>query len=268
MVFFFPDSVWPFIFHKHIDNYGLGDNPLAWIFYNKMSSKKAFKRKAFMQLKTTGHTSSYRLGIKGISKILVIGNKAGAGHTHMDKGSFIYEYGGETFLMDPGICPYDNPISLELKAPDRHNMLVPFGGESISRPQNPLMCEVIPKAYGDEKIFSANIDLTETWTVSYLKWIRKIDSPDPETLVVKDEYSLKHGDGVCMVFNSPLDINESGRQIFINGKSGRLVIDIPEDCTAKIDNLPHPVITHNRLRIFKNGKQGVIAVNMKMEPLL
>lgn len=268
MAFFLPNSVWPEIFQKHIDNYGLGNNPLAWLLYNKMQRNSKKKRRALIRLNITGHVSSLRKGIAGDTKILVIGNKAGAGHTHYDKGSFVYEYGGETFLMDPGICSYDNPISWELKFPDRHNMLIPIGGTEITSPENPLMCDVIPIALGNDKNFSASIDLSKTWTKGFLKWKREINSPDPETLIVKDEYLLAQGEGVSMNFSSPLDIRADEKYAYIKGEKGLLVIDIPDRCTVKIDSLPHPVMTQNRLQIFKEGKKGEITVNMRMKQLI
>ena len=268
MAYFLPDSVWPEIFFKHVGNFGLGDNPLAWLLFNKISNDCNQQRKAFIQLSTTGHAASVRNGKAGVSKILVIGNKAGAGHTHMDKGSFVYEYGGETFLMDPGICAYDNPISWELKLPERHNMLLPLGGSEIHNPENPLMCDVIPDAYGDDKDFMCKIDLSMTWPKSYEKWIRTIQSPNPETLIMEDEYKLVQGKGVAMTLNSPLEIAVIEKQVLIKGRNDCLTIDIPEDCTFKIEKLPHPDLTHNRLSIIKNGKQGIMTVKMTMGPQL
>ncbi len=265
MAYFFPNSVWPDIFYKHIDNFGLGDNPLSWLFYNKVQRKSTYKRRAFLKLSITGHVASYRKGKKGISKILVVGNKAGADHTHMDKGSFVYEYGGETFLMDPGICSYDNPISWDLKSPERHNMLIPMGRTELSKPKNPLMCDVIPEAYGDEESFTARTNLSETWVDSFERWVRTIDSPNSETVIIKDEYILRQGEGVQMVLNSPLEISKTSKFVFITGKNTRLEIEIPDDCSTEIDKLKHPVTKHNRLKIIKKGTKGKICIKMVMK---
>ena len=48
--------------------------------------------------------------------------KAGAGHNHEDKGSFVLEFAGETFAMDPGTCDYSNPLAEILSHCERHNM--------------------------------------------------------------------------------------------------------------------------------------------------
>ena len=55
--------------------------------------------------------------------------------------------------------------------------------------------------------------------------------------------------------------------ILIIGKNERLVIDVPDKCTVKIEKLPHPVTPHNRVSIMKSGKQGSIRINMNMESL-
>ncbi len=60
-------------------------------------------------------------------KLFIMGNKAGAGDAHEDKGSFVLEYAGDTFAMDPGTCDYAHPLSLTLKTCQRHNMLLPTG---------------------------------------------------------------------------------------------------------------------------------------------
>lgn len=264
MAYFFPDSVWPDVYRKHIKNNGLGNNPLVWIFDGGIS-KKEIIRQPFIKMNTTGYVASLRKTEKGYAKIFIPGNKAGSGHTHCDKGSFVFEYNGEAFLMDPGVCSYDNPLSLELKSPERHNMLIPYGADEIPLPENPLMSDVIPIASGDEKHFRAEIDLTEGWKGWYKHWKRSIISPNVNEINVVDNYIIEKGKGVAMVLNSSLAVDiKSGRAV-ITGKSGRLIIDIPDECIAEVESLSHPDITHNRLMIYKEGVSGELRISMRME---
>ena len=261
MSYFFPNSVWPEIYYKHLKLYGMGDNPMVWILDEKIKNSN-YKKRNLVKLPITGHVSSYRKAKKGYSKIFVAGNKAGAGHTHADKGSFIFEYNGEMYLMDSGICYYDNPISLEMKYPDRHNMLVPYGTDENPCPDNPIMTDIIPVASGDDIFFKSKTKLSSGWEKWYENWERQIDSPTPEEITIIDEYSLIRGKGVAMMLNSALDISHENNQAIIHGKKGKLVIEIPDDCTIKIEKLINPVSPQNRLMIIKKSMKGILSIKM------
>ncbi|MCK5811627.1 MAG: heparinase II/III family protein [Clostridiales bacterium] len=263
MTYFFPESVWPDIYYKHLKLYGMGDNPIVWILNDKIS-KSNYKKKNFLKLPVTGHVSSYRKAKKGYSRIFVPGNKAGAGHTHADKGSFVFEYNGEMYLMDSGICNYDNPISLDMKFPDRHNMLIPYGTNEIPYPDNPLMNDIIPIAFGNDISFNAKLKLSPGWGKWYKNWERQINSPSPEEIIITDTYSLKQGEGVSMMLNSSLEISSLEKKAIISGKKGNLIIEIPDDCSMKIEKLPNPISPHNRLTIFKKGMEGILNIKMHM----
>ena len=83
-------------------------------------------------------------------KLLVMGNRAGAGHTHEDKGSFVLEFAGHTFALDPGTCDYSDPHVGLLKNCERHSMLVPAGADARPHPESPIPVDVTPHAEGDE----------------------------------------------------------------------------------------------------------------------
>ncbi len=265
MAYFFPDSVWPDVYRKHVKNNGMGDSPIIRILDDKIK-KKDIKRRNFILMEVTGHAISYRKTSNGYSKIFVLGNKAGAGHTHMDKGSFVYEYEGETFLMDPGICSYDDPISLELKAPDRHNMLVPYGSDKTPYPENPLMKDLIPEASGDNVSFNATMDLSPGWKGWYKEWIRQIKSTGPGEIEIIDKYYIEKGEGVSFMLNTSLDISPFGDSaVKIEGKYGTLSVEIPKECTYKIEELNNPKTRHYRLAIYKIGRKGILNIKMHME---
>ncbi len=263
MTYFFPNSVWPDIYYKHLKLYGMGDNPMVWILNEKIK-KGNYKKRNLVKLPITGHVSSYRKAKKGYSRIFVPGNKSGAGHTHADKGSFVFEYNGEMYLMDPGICYYDNPISLDMKYPDRHNMLVPYGTDEIPCPDNPIMSDIIPITSGDDVFFKAKTNLTPGWELWYENWERQINSKTPEEITIIDKYTLVKGKGVAMMLNSAMEIKHKNKQAIIIGKKGKLIIDIPDDCIVEIEKLPNPISPQNRLMIIKEGKQGILRINMYM----
>lgn len=69
--------------------------------------------------------------------------------------------------MDPGSCSYDNPISWELKGPDRHNMLVSVSEDEIPCPDNPLMADIIPMVFGNDREFDSMLNLSAVWVEWY-----------------------------------------------------------------------------------------------------
>lgn len=265
MAYYFKDSVWPDVFKKHVENYGLGKNPIVWVLSEMITGSDNFTRSSFINMEVTGHTVSLRKTKNGYAKILIPGNKAGAGHSHYDKGSFVFEYEGDIFLMDPGICKYDNPLSFELKYPERHNMLVPVSYDEIPLPENPLMNDMIPKATGNEYSFKAEMDLTLGWNGWYKTWKRSIISPSPEELFISDIYELEKGEGVNMILNSPFEIELESGSAVINGRTGRLIISLPAGCHARVESLEHPDTVHNRLMIYKESVSGILEIKMRMD---
>ena len=221
---------------------------------------------AFVALPDMGPLASTRVLGSEIVKILVMGGRAGATHTHEDKGSFALEFAGETFAMDPGICDYKDPIHLQYKYCQRHNMLVPVVEGDRPRPQSPLAADVKPTGSGDETRFHASIDATPGWDGFYTKWTRTWDSPSPDSLTIRDDYALAKGDAVEFYWQTQLPATIDGNTITITGKRGVVTLSFPEDCTARIDTLPMAdSAQQTRIAIRREGKSGRIDVTVRLE---
>lgn len=220
---------------------------------------------AYIALPDTGYIASTRRLGEHIVKLFIMGHKAGADHTHEDKGSFVLEFAGQTFATDLGICDYDDPISAIYKHCQRHNMLVPVGLQERAHPQRPLPVDVKPTGYGNEKTFHARIDATPGWKKYYRKWICSWDSPSPDTLTIRDEYALSGGKAVEFYWQTKLPVLQKDRTIIIEGKQGRASLNIPPDCTVRIDRLPLAEgQQHNRITFNKPGSQGFLEVKIHL----
>jgi hypothetical protein len=57
---------------------------------------------AYIELPEIGYIASTRSLGSELVKVFIMGNKANAGHTHEDKGSFVLEFAGRTFAADLG----------------------------------------------------------------------------------------------------------------------------------------------------------------------
>ena len=213
---------------------------------------------AYIELPEIGYIASTRsLGDECV-KVFIMGNKANAGHTHEDKGSFVLEFAGQTFAADLGICDYDDPIHAVYKQCQRHNMLVPVGMAERAAPLNPLPFDVRPTGKGDERAFRAQIDATPGWEGYYTKWVRTWDSPSPDVLTIRDEYEPAKATRPSST-GRPACRSWTDRVVTIRGDKGLATISVPPDCTVRIDRLPLAQgAEHTRIAIRKPAPSGTL----------
>ncbi len=223
----------------------------------------------FVTLPENGITASTRKVGDFLSKLVVIGGPARAGHNHEDRGSFVLEFAGETFAADPGGMNYSDPMVQMLKYAQSHNMLVPFV-RSSDRPaaQNPASVAVIPAASGDATSFHATIDPAVLWPGFYQKWVRTFTSPTAGEITIIDEYALSKGDGVDFLWHTPLPVRKDNGQVIITGTRGRAIITPPVGSTVEITpsrKLGMREIATIRFR--REAKSGSLEAKVHLEPI-
>jgi len=264
-----PESAWVEMYRKSVDRAGgMPETVLAWQLSREIPATGK-PLPTFVYLPEMGvMASTRRLGDEMV-KLLIMGNRAGAGHTHEDKGSFVLEFAGDTFALDPGTCDYSHPLSLTLKQCQRHNMLVPVGMPERPHPTNPLPADVKPHGSGDESSFRAEINATPGWETYYRRWRRSWDSPTPDTLVIRDEYELAQGDAVEFYWHTKLPVTVAGQTITISGRRGRATLTAPADCTVRVEELPLLDGEIQRRSAFRReGRAGQIEVRARLKPAL
>jgi len=254
-----PRSQWVTMFRKSLGRTGGMPSALLAFVLEPSIPKKGPPPRAFTSLPELGVISSVRrLGHETV-KILIMGNRAGAGHTHEDKGSFVLEFAGETFAMDPGTCDYSNPLAEILKNCERHNMLVPSGCVDRPHPECPLPVDVKPRGRGNGTTFHASIDAAPGWSGYYRKWTRRWNSSHPDTLIIRDEYELATGDAVEFYWNTQREVQVAGNVVTLTGKRGVVTIEAPQDCTIRVDELTLPGgAIQRRIAVRKDGTAGTI----------
>ncbi len=186
-------------------------------------------------LPETGYTSSARKSGEKWNKIIVMGgNKESTSHNDQDRGSFILEYGGDAFAVDPGGLLYADAEAINMKLAKNHNMLVPvIDNGSIPIPTNSLN-SVIPISNGNEKTFDSSFSPGVLWPEYYNYWKRSINSPDPRSYTITDDYSLKNGIGVDFFWQTPLPVEVKAEKVFIKGKNSTANITVPKGCKVEI----------------------------------
>jgi hypothetical protein len=189
----------------------------------------------FILLPDNGIAASTRKSGDLLTKLLVIGGPAKAGHNHEDRGSFVLEFAGETFAADPGGMTYSDAMAQTMKHAQNHNMLVPVvKSGSRAAAKNPASVAVIPEATGDDTAFSATINGGVLWPDFYKSWKRSFSSPSAGEITIKDDYELSKGDGVEFLWHTPLPVKTENSQVIITGARGRAIITPPAGTTVEI----------------------------------
>ena len=288
LAWFMPDSHWVTAFRNSLRRSGGRPNTaLAHSLMRGIPAQGPALR-PFLAMPNIGMMCSQRELAGEKVKLFLMGNQAGASHTHEDKGSFVLEFAGDSFSMDFGSMDYSNPMAELLKHAQRHTMLVPDapGGER-PRPSNPIMADLRHRGEGDAVRFHAELDLTPGWEGWYRRWFRTWDSPTPAELTIADEWEIARGEGVVFYWTTPLPmaLDAAKREVVITGRRGRATLTYPADCVATIEQLPLlnsaqrainvqrremlPFLldlgdTQPRLAIAQRGKKGRLEVRVKL----
>ena len=249
-----PDSAWTSVYRRRLERSGIIPG-VQEIMRDAKIPATGPPPSAFIFLEEMRLASSHRNTPAGPVKIVVLGNRPNAGHTHEDKGSFIIEAANQTIAMDPGICAYSDPLTDVLKTCQRHNMLVPTGTEERPHPVNPNPAAVEVSAEGDETRFFARIDCTPGWERWYKTWIREIDSPDPSHVSIRDRWNLERGTGVAFLLQTVLPVEIDAEAVRIGDYA---VVYPPEAAEVSLVEVPYPEsdVPQKTIRFAIDGTAG------------
>ncbi|MFI5356349.1 MAG: hypothetical protein ACHQ4G_03340 [Opitutales bacterium] len=234
---YLPDSQWVNLYHKQLRRAGAAPSLLALARAAEIPARGPALR-PFVDMPATGMMCSVRRHAGEYVKLFLMGNKAGAGHTHEDKGNFVLEFAGDSFAMDFGVVDYSNPLIAELKTAQRHNMLTPWSADERPAPANPIPADIRATGRGDETSFHATMDASAGWENWFEHWHRTWDSPTPGVLTITDDWAVRKGAGVIFHWTSPLPMRREGDRIVITGRRGRAEILVPPGTEAVIEHLP------------------------------
>ncbi len=263
-----PESQWVSMFRKSVARSGGMPSTFLACQLDADIPAQAPAPPAFTALPDMGLLASVRVLDGEAVKLLILGNHANAGHTHEDKGSFVLEFAGETFAMDPGTCDYSSPLAEILTHCERHNMLVPVCVGARPHPACPLPADVKPRGMGDATAFHAEIDVTPGWEGHYRKWVRAWHSPSPDTLVIRDTWKLV-GDstsesGVGFYWQTRREVQVAGNRVRLIGKRGEVEIVAPADAAVCVDELSLLNGVQRRIALHYAGASGAREVRVHL----
>ena len=193
---------------------------------------------AFCDMPDTGMMCSLRRLQGEYVKLFIMGNRSGGDHQHEDKGHFVLECAGDSFAFDFGVLDYANPVTEQLKHAQRHNMLTPWSDEERPKPENPIHADVKPQGAGDDLRFHATINAATGWTGWFRRWQRTWDSPQPDVLVITDDWAVEKGRGVVFHWTTRLPMRFEGNRVVIEGRRALAEIVVPAGVAAEIEELP------------------------------
>ena len=247
------NSRWVNLFQRSVQRSDGVANDYFALMVQSMELQPAAAPRPFVLLPEMQLAASHRIWNDKDIKMVVMGNRSGAGHTHEDKGSFILEYAGQTFAMDPGTCDYSSSYSMIYKHCQRHNVLVPAGAKIRPSAESPCMETVAIEGTGDAQSLHLSVDAGKAYGRYYEHWNRTIQSDSPDCFVVTDDYALKEGcgcDRVEFLWNTMLPVEVQDHCAVILGENGSAAVEIPEGCRCEI----------RRLEMFQGAYQNQIAL--------
>ena len=268
MAYLLKDSRWPDIFRKAVTRSGgLADDYFA-LLVQSLNLANNSEIRPFVEMPVMNLAASHRKWNGRDVKMVVLGNRSGAGHAHEDKGSFILEYAGQTFAMDPGSCDYSSPYSMLYKQCQRHNVLVPAGTKTRVAAENPCMETICPQSIGDETAFRTVLNAGAAYRQYYERWTRTIQSRHPNEFIITDDYALKNGcgcDRVEFLWNTMLPLERQGECVMICGKNGKMAVYIPDNCRCEIRRLElYQGEYQNQIALIRMGDSGRITTRAEL----
>ena len=218
---------------------------------------------AFCEMPDTGMMCSVRRLQGEDVKLFIMGNRSGGDHQHEDKGHFVLECAGDSFAFDFGVLDYANPATELLKQAQRHNMLTPWSDGERPRPKNPIHADLKPQGSGDATRFHASLDATTGWEGWFKRWRRTWDSPQPDRLVITDEWAVEKGRGVAFHWTTRLPMRLEGSKVIIEGRRAIAELGLPAGVTAEIEQLPLQDPRRTRIEMVYHGasNRGVDSIN-------
>ncbi len=93
----------------------------------------------------------------------------------------------------------------------------------------------------------------------------RVGFPHPDVLRIRDEYELAQGSGVEFYWQTTLPVAVHERTVSIQGRRGAVEINVPPECSVRVDELP--LLgggTHRRIAIGKEAPQGRLEVSVKL----
>ncbi len=259
-----PESQWVKLYHDSV-------GPDTWVndifFLNRLSLVREDNPpvRPLAELPVMGMMASTRFVDGKATKLLICGTKKEARcHRHNDRGSFVLEYGGDTFAADPGGQNYADEDGHLVKRSDYHNMLVPSNMPD-NEPLAVSSADIRPVGTGDETAFHAEINPQPSSELFFKSWRRTFDSPNPRSYSITDNYELKENySAASFLWITELPFKKiADNKIQVDGKNACAIITFPKELVFSSDVLiVRKKEKYNRLRFTCDKTADEVTINI------
>jgi hypothetical protein len=182
----------------------------------------------FAVLPQTGHLTSRRCTPAGRAvRLHLVGAKARASHTHLDKGSFLLELDRAPALIDRGQVRYDDLRSYTLKRTELHNTLTPVSPAGVYANQSGVIEAAIPAGEGDERRLRARIDLAHVWRGVMATCTRELIADTVEEFHVRDRGELLAPSALVFNLHTRVSWEIRGREAVLRLEDWELTLRAP-----------------------------------------
>jgi hypothetical protein len=160
-------------------------------------------------------------------RLHLVGAKARASHTHLDKGSFLLELDRAPALIDRGQVRYDDLRSYTLKRTELHNTLTPVSPAGVYANQSGVIEAAIPAGEGDERRLRARIDLAQVWRGVMATCTRELIADTVEEFHVRDRGELLAPSALVFNLHTRVPWEIRGREAVLRLEDWELTLRAP-----------------------------------------
>ena len=264
-----PDSQWVRLYNNMMKA-----SPNPWVsdilFLDKLDRvpKENPPMPAVAELPIMGMMASHRrVDGKNVKLLLCGGKENSRCHRHNDRGSFVLEYGGDTFAADPGGQSYADEDGHLVKRSDYHNMLTPTNMPD-NEPLAVSTADIRPVGTGDETSFHAEFNPQPSSGDFFKVWRRAFDSPNPRSFSITDTYELAPAyTSASFLWITELPFKQVGdNQVRIEGKNADATITFPKELAFSSETLTvRQKEKYNRLRFTSNIPAGSFTIQVEFQ---
>lgn len=201
------------------------DNPAVLIFGPEEFRAGAPSAPVFRILENSGLLTSSRPVEDGSVRVVLTGcQEKDAGHSHHDRGSLILEAFGETLLNENGMIDYEIAEHVLLGEPRYHCIACPGPMDGLPKQTLPTPSAILPSGHGDARRLAAEVTTTAAWGGNVRAASRRVESENPEEILVIDSFELAAPGPVTVLWNTTGTIEARGGGYRIT--VGKAVADI------------------------------------------
>jgi hypothetical protein len=215
----------------------------------------------FSILKKTGQLTSRRASGGRSMRVHICGSRAGATHTHLDKGAFTVEVDDIPVFVDRGMIEYWNIDTELLRRSCMHNVITPILRNGTYPDQAFPGKSVTPFGSGNRDKLTAGIDLIPVWRNHMNRCVRRVESFSPFELSIVDAGELHENGRIAFHLHSPFpfttaadersaDVKTAGIHLRIRADWADEIIHKPESVNLKHETVYHLMLHSRECKMF------------------